>query len=154
MDKQPRPLDAALLDAALRTLRGYGVAVEVEKRQVRLGRTQADALIRIGYGGQDTLFAVELKRGLRPAALGAVMHQLERLGEQGLLIADYVTPAMADELRARKVPFLDAAGNAYLDRPPLLIWVKGQRPPELVHAGTRGGRAFPPRTAQSLFRWL
>ena len=151
MDKKLQPMDAPLLDAALRTLRGYGVAVEVEKREVRLGRTQADALIRIGYGGQDTLFAVELKRGLRPAALGAVIHQLERLGEQGLLIADYVTPAMADELRARKVPFLDAAGNAYLDRPPLLIWVKGQRPPELVHAGTRGGRAFQASGLQVLF---
>jgi len=140
-----------LLEAAMRTLRGYGVLADVENREVPLGRTHADALIRIGYGGHETLYAVEVKRGLRPATLGAVIHQIERFGEQGLLVADHVTPPMADALRARKIPFVDAAGNAYLERPPLLIWVRGHRPAALAAAERRGGRAFQASGLQVLF---
>jgi hypothetical protein len=151
VDKRLPATDAKLLDAALRTLHDFGVAAHIEGREVQLGRTHADALIRIGYGGQETTYAAEVKRGLRPAALAAVIHQIERLGEQGLLIADHVTPPMADELRARKVPFIDAAGNAYLERPPLLIWVKGQRPQTFVGAEKRGGRAFQASGLQVLF---
>jgi len=46
------------------------------------------------------------------------LQQLERLGEQGLLVTDYVTPPIADTLRARRVAFLDTAGNAYLPQAP------------------------------------
>jgi hypothetical protein len=71
-----------------------------------------------------------------------VLHQLERLGEQGLLVADHVTPPMAEELRARKIPFVDAAGNAFLDQPPLFVWVKGERPRATAGGGQPMGRAF------------
>jgi hypothetical protein len=117
-----------LLATALQRLQGYGLAAEIERREVQLRKTKADALVRIGYGGREATYAVELKRGLRPNGLGAVIHQIERLGEPGLLVADHVTPPMADELRARRVPFIDAAGNAFLDQPPLFVWVKGQKP--------------------------
>lgn len=151
MDKKILAGTTRLLEAALQNLRAHGLVAEVEKQEAHLGRTRADALIRIGYGGHETLYAAELKRGLRPAGLAAVVHQVQRLGEQGLLIADHVTPAMADDLRAQKVPFIDTAGNAYVDRPPLLIWVKGQRPPELRRAEARGGRAFQASGLQVLF---
>ena len=143
--------DHQLLQAALRTLRGHGVAAEIDKPETKLARTTAAALIRIAYANTETLYAAELKRGLRPAALGAVIHQLQRLGEQALLVADYVTPPMADKLREQKIAFIDAAGNAYLERPPLLIWVKGQRPAELVRAEKREGRAFQTGGLQVLF---
>jgi hypothetical protein len=82
-----------------------------------------------------------------------VLQQLERLGEQGLLVTDYVTPPLADALRARHIAFIDTAGNAYLDRPPLLVWVKGQRP-----AGRdiprQMGRAFQASGLQVIFAFL
>jgi hypothetical protein len=141
-----------LLAAALETLRGYGIAAATERREVRLGRTTADAIVRLGYGGQEVQYAVELKLGLRPKALGAVIHQLERHGEQGLLVADYVTPPMAEELRARKIPFVDAAGNAFLDQPPLFVWVKGEKPRLVAGAGRPAGRAFQASGLFSPFR--
>jgi hypothetical protein len=83
--------------------------------------------------------------------LGAVLHRLERLGEQGLLVADHVTPPMAEELRARKIPFVDAAGNAFLDQPPLFVWVKGEKPRAAASSAEPMGRAFQASGLQVLF---
>jgi len=149
MDKATPPPD--LLTAALARLKALGVTATIEAHEVQLRKTRADALIRIGYGGREVTYTAELKRGLRPNALGAVIHQVERLGEQGLLVADYVTPPMAEALRARGIPFIDAAGNAYLDQPPLLVWVKGQKPAATVPTDQPTGRAFQASGLQVLF---
>lgn len=140
-----------LLTAALQRLRAYGLTTQIERREVRLPKTRADALVRVGYGDSEATYAVELKRGLRPNGLGAVIHQLERLGEQGLLVVDHVTPPLAEELRARNIPFVDAAGNAFLNQPPLFVWVKGEKPPAAAGGAPRTGRAFQASGLQVLF---
>ncbi|MEP7182669.1 MAG: type IV toxin-antitoxin system AbiEi family antitoxin [Betaproteobacteria bacterium] len=153
MDKIDRSPEQRLLDAALDAARAHGLKIQVVEREPKLGRARADALVRVEHGGQEVLYAAEVRRALRPATLGIALHQLERLGEQGLLVTDYVTPELAEELRAHRVAFLDAAGNAYLDRPPLLIWVKGQKPaakPVQPHLG----RAFQATGLQVLFALL
>ena len=67
-------------------------------------------------------------------------------------MADYVTPPMAEELRARGIPFVDAAGNAFLEQPPLFIWVKGEKPQLATGAGRPpAGRAFQASGLQVLF---
>lgn len=149
MDNTPPKAD--LLAAALARLQAYGITATIEAHGVQLRKTTADAMVRIGYGGREVAYTVELKRGLRPNALGAVIHQLERLGEQGLLVADHVTPPMAEALRARGIPFIDAAGNAFLDQPPLFIWVKGEKPAAPATAGQPTGRAFQTSGLQVMF---
>ena len=138
MDK---PHDHPLIADAITAVQALGL--EIELMPFEAGREQqADGLLRIRFGEQDAYYLAEVKRGLRPATLGATILQLERLGEQALLVTDYVTPQLADELRARGVDFIDTAGNAYLHKPPLLVWVKGQRPrvkPALMRVT---GRAF------------
>jgi hypothetical protein len=37
---------------------------------------------------------------------------------------------MAEQLRADGMEFIDAAGNAFLNQPPLYLFIKGNRPPE------------------------
>lgn len=149
VDKRTAPNE--LLAAALARLRGYGIKAAAEGPKVALRKTAADAIVRLGYGGREVRYAVELKRGLRPKALGAVVHQLERLGERALLVADYVTPPMAEELRARGIPFVDGAGNAFIDQPPLFIWVKGEKPQLPAGVGLPVGRAFQASGLQVLF---
>lgn len=148
----PEP-HAPLIEAALRTARTLGLEAELVQAQPKLGRARPDALIRLGRENEGALYAVEVKRGMRPATLGATIHELERLGEQALLMADYVTPAMADTLRARRIPFLDAAGNAYIEQPGLLIWVKGQKPAAPM-VPLAMGRAFQPTGLQVVFALL
>ncbi len=146
--------DRHLLDAAVARLAKWGLAAEIAPPEPTLGRGCADALVRIRHGEQEELYVAEVKRGLRPATLGGVLLQLERLGDNALLVADYVTPPLAEELKTRGVAFIDTAGNAYLDRPPLLIWVKGEKPLTRLEAPPETGRAFRPSGLRVLFAVL
>lgn len=136
--------EAALLQAALEHLKGYGLAARLHGRQ-RVGRlpnAHADAIVRLGYGGREQTWMVEVRRHLRPQGMGALIHQMERLGEHALLVADHVTPPLADALRAQGIQFVDAAGNAWIDWPPLRVWVKGEKPADAIHRTEPTGRAF------------
>lgn len=153
MDKKPNPPPRLLLELALANVRAMGLNAQIVQYEAPLGRARADALVRIGRANEEAQYAVEVKRGLRPATLGGTIHQMERLGQQGLLVADYVTPALANELKARRVAFIDTAGNAYLEQPGLFVWVNGKKPltklvPEEV------GRAFQPTGLQVIFALL
>lgn len=153
MDTKAQIADRQLLDAALNVARTFGLTAELVQEAPLLGRTRADALVRLAHGAHEAQYAVDVKRAVRPATLGVVIHQLQRLGDQALLVADYITPLMADKLRAQRVQFIDAAGNAYLEHPGTLIWVKGEKPAApLVPPAL--GRAFQPTGLQVLFAML
>jgi len=153
MNDQKLRTERAILDEALAALRRNGIGAEVEREHPLVGRALADAIIRLNHGGLEILYAAEVKRGLRPALLGAVLHQLEPLGQQALLVADYVAPPLADALRQRHIAFIDTAGNAYLERPPLLVWIKGQ-PRKFIGGARHRGRAFTARGLQVTFALL
>ena len=114
-----RHTENQLLDTVLALAPTLGITAEIDERDLRAGDRQIDAFVRIGRGRQTRVYAAEVKKGLRPATLGAVLHQIERTGKLPLLITDYVTPPLAEKLKARNIAFLDAAGNAYLDQPNL-----------------------------------
>ena len=146
--------DNTLLETVLAAARKLGISIEIEVLEPELRGRRADVVVRIGDRGHDRAYVAEIKRGLRPATLGAALHQIERFDQPGLLIADYVTPPMAETLKARGIAFLDAAGNAYLNQPPLLIWVKGERLTTKFAGGSHTGRAFRPGGLKVLFALL
>jgi hypothetical protein len=82
------------------------------------------------------------------------LHRIDRLAQLAVLITDYVTPQMAQVLKARGTTFLDAAGNAYINQPPVLVWVKGERPAHLEIQPADAGRAFRPGGLKVLFALL
>jgi hypothetical protein len=47
----------------------------------------------------------------------------------GLLVAPYVSQALAARCRALRLPFIDEAGNAYIEAPGLFVYVTGQSRP-------------------------
>ena len=151
MDKEITP--APLLDLVLTNARALGLSAQSVQPDVPVGRAAAAERVRIGRAGAETLYAVEVKNGLRPATLGATIHQMERGGQPALLVADHVTPALADELKARGVPFIDAAGNAFLEQPGLFVWVNGRKPiAKPVHETV--GRAFQSNGLKVVFALL
>lgn len=79
---------------------------------------------------------VEIKRTFTPAQMGPAMAQMKRLRMPRLLVAPYITPPLAEKLRQEGVQFLDCQGNAYLnlEKPRVLIWVTGKRPPKRLPA--------------------
>jgi hypothetical protein len=156
MDKRPAPAEEQLLHEVLNRLPALGLAGEVLAREPRTGQAvpEPDFEIRLGRGKEAVTYFVEVKRHLRPNTLGAVLMQLRPLGEKGMLIADYVTPQMADTLKAQKVAFADAAGNAYIERRNWFVWVKGEKPADTVHARAPRGRAFQASGLRVLFALL
>ena len=154
MDKTPVILEPDLLHAALAVVRGLGLDAALEPAR---GQRAADAVVRLGLRGEGQRYVVEVKRQLRPANLGAALHQLDRQadlhGLPGLLVADHITPDMAETLRQQGRAFLDAAGNAYVRQAAALVWVTGRKPVAKTMALPLG-RAFQPTGLQVLFALL
>ena len=96
---------------------------------------------------------VEVKSRLTEATLGMVVHQLQFFPQKGLIVTNYVNPRMAERLKALDMPFLDMAGNVYLNEPPVYVYVKGNRPVENPYR-TPPTRAFQPSGLKVLFALL
>lgn len=45
--------------------------------------------------------------------------------ESKILVTRFVTPQMAEQLKTLNMPFIDTAGNAYLNQPQMFIYIKG-----------------------------
>lgn len=156
MDKRPaRPQAQALLQKVLETTqRAFGLQAKAFARAPPAPDDWADARIRLGFGDWQQDFLVALKAGLRPANLGPIVHRLARHKAPVLLIADHVTPPMAETLRAQNLQFLDAAGNAYLKQPGVFVWVTGERPEHPLANPHMRGRAFAPTGLKVLLTLL
>jgi hypothetical protein len=143
MDKNTK--ERELINGAIAAAQALGADLQVASWQPRGGDKRADALINLRVGEELTQYYVGVKKGLRPATLGAVLLQLQELQQLGnpvMLITDYVTPQLAETLRERGVHFIDAAGNAFIHQPPLMVWVKGERPAAKPFNEFGQGRAF------------
>lgn len=146
--------EADVLKNTIKVLENHGLTAKIDREQATLGRTRADALVRIGYGKQrDTLYAVEIKRWLTPANLGPIVTRMREFGPAALLVTDHVTPQVAEKLKELKVPFADTAGNAYLPGPNFLIWATGRRPQKILKP-PRPGRAWQPTGLKVVFALL
>lgn len=142
--------DMELIEGAVAQLARFDITANLDARE-RLDR--ADARLRLHWSGGSALYRVAAKRGLRPATLGAIALRLKELGPDALLVTDHVSPPLAERLRNLGLQFIDSAGNAFLTRPALLIWVKGERPPERLHPSAPS-RAFKASGLRVLFALL
>jgi hypothetical protein len=132
-----------MLELAQETLRKLGLEAEVIGQAEQLGRARVDARLRIRYRGHEAKFLVQMRREVKRDTLDAIILALEPLGDEALLITQYVPPDVADTLKKRHIAYLDLAGNVYLERPPMLVWVAGQRRAKRETAVPRtAGRAF------------
>ncbi|MCU7859003.1 MAG: hypothetical protein KZQ86_04045 [Candidatus Thiodiazotropha sp. (ex Lucinoma kastoroae)] len=131
-----------------------GLRMTVETAEsINNAECRADALVRLVAPGANRQFAVEIKPRLTQAILGMAVHQLERFPQKGLIVTDYVNPKMAERLKAMDMPFLDVAGNAYINEPPVYVYIKGNKPLEKPHRKPTP-RAFQPTGLKVLFALL
>ena len=77
---------------------------------------------------------------------------MKRLPEKALLVTQYVNPNMAERLKQMDIPFLDTLGNAYLNAPPIFIYMKGHAPQRFPRE--RPTRAFVPAGLRVVFALL
>lgn len=133
--REIRLLDHALA-AFTRTTRLPARVVAYERKH----RTGPDAVIQIAAQGKRLRLFAEVKTVDRPVGLAIAKRQLEPYGKQGILIAPYLTPELANHCHKLGLNFIDAAGNAYVEAPGLLVFIRGERQPTLraMTGGTRG----------------
>lgn len=148
-----RPAERLLLDQALAALHAQGVDALVLAQRGRGNATGEDVRVRVTFGRERVEYPVEIRRTLTPATLGVAVDRLKRMGEPGLLVTGYLTPPLAEKLRAMNVAFADTAGNAFIHRPPVLVWITGRRPGER-RTPPRAGRAFGAAGLRVLFALL
>ena len=129
-----------------------GLTLEIEPYPLQV-TYRPDAVIKIIWQNLKFLFEAEIKNNITRATLGGAVQRLNFFKEKGILIARYITPQIADELRKMNIPFMDAAGNAYINEPPLFIFLKGNKLIHDYHVN-RPTRTFRPAGLQVLFALL
>lgn len=109
-----------------------GIPIEVHKDypkdpvdgiNIELDKYRPDAMIKV----QNKLFTVIIKKNLRKVHVGVVLHQLTNYPKNTIIITRYVTPPLADYLKEMDIPFIDIAGNAFINNPPIFIYIKGNK---------------------------
>ncbi len=131
-----------------------GLEMIVEGIQVmRPNYAPYDAILNLNANGLKKQFVGEVKGRINTPALGAIIHRLRQFHPKGILVTDYVNPNMAERLKEEKIPFIDAAGNVYLNEPPIFIYVKGNRPQEKFQK-EKLRRAFQPTGLKILFAFF
>lgn len=148
---QADPVKAGILAQGLEVLRNLGL--EAEPAPLPKAGHGADAWLRVGRGRGRVLYALALRQRLTPAALGPVLHQLAGVNGPVMVMADHVTAPMAQRLREQGVAFVDAAGNAWLEQPGLMIWHTGHKP-EAKAKAAQAVRVFQPAGLQTVFALL
>jgi hypothetical protein len=94
-------------------------------KQVTEGK---EILLNLGVKGQMRTFSALVKQRLTNESLGYVMTSVRQAGSVPcLLVTPYVTPPQAERLRQANIQFVDAAGNVFLNQPPLYVLVTGRR---------------------------
>jgi len=117
------------------------------KRDVKLpGNKVIDAKIRITK--LRVSLYVEIKLNITNQMVGAVVHQLK--DKKAVLVTRYITPQQADRLKDLKIQFLDTAGNAYIDLPNMLVFIKGNKTKENF-VKEKPIRAFQPAGLQLIY---
>lgn len=132
-----------MLDIAKEALHKLGLEAEIVGHGEQLGRARVDARLRIRYRGHEANYLAQVRPVVRRDTLDAIILAMEPLGGEALLITGYLPPDLADTLKAHHIAYLDLAGNAYLENPPMLVWVAGQRRTKREPTAPRaGGRAY------------
>ena len=145
--------DKELLRQALNAFQAeIGLELEVLQEQVKVEGQTLDVLLQLPY--QAGTLAVETRRWAQQANIGALADQIRRLPQEAVLVADYINPNMANKLKALKVQFIDTQGNAYINHPPLYVYVTGNRQATLAAKGEEVNRAFDPTGLKLIFGLL
>lgn len=104
-----------------------GLLFKIDKTEIKAQGQIVDAIVTL-KAHKRAKFFVLVKRWAQQANFGALVYQTKRLPGNGLLVADYINRKMAVRLKDRGVQFIDTAGNAYINCPPIYVNIRGNDP--------------------------
>ncbi len=147
--------EKALIDQAFRELHeNIGIVTDLAEYPFE-GEQGNDALVRLQKGNLILDYLVEAKPNVTKNILVNLKEQLKKTPRKLLLVTKYVNPKMAERIREAEIPFIDTAGNAYLNEPELFLFIKGNKPKTELAIGNKGqGKAFKAKGLRVTFALL
>lgn len=125
--------DQELLDAAVQAFEaetGQRLrAKDKAKGKGKAGSSTGDATLRLR--GSNAKFHALLRPWAHQKDFGALAHQLLKL-DRPMLVSDWVSPDLADHLKADDIAYIDCAGNAYIKAGDTYVWVSGRPRPRHI----------------------
>lgn len=120
--------EVAIFRQAMEALKAL-VPLEYETEPVHDHRDQGyDFTVRVTGFGKELHWCIQVKKRLTKAAELIALMQKNEVPHTFMLITEYVTPEAAIRLQNSGVQFIDTVGNAFVNQPPLFIYVKGNKP--------------------------
>ena len=113
----------------------------------------ADVLITLANANAHKRYRAEIKRYLNKQMVGLLAARMAQNDTPTILVVDYVNGQQANRLRKLNIPFIDTAGNAYINEPPIFVFAIGNRPEILPTARPRV-RLFQPTGLKLIFALL
>jgi len=127
-----------LIDAAVNAFGDQtGLSIYPEIKNPESGSVQ------IFLEGGHEPFEAYVKTTLTKQNLSSVIYEMskEKVAQPKLLIASYINPNLMEKLREAKIFCLDAAGNAFIQKVPIYVFIKGNKPTTEATI-IKKGRAF------------
>lgn len=119
---------------------------------IETSRANYDAILNI----KNIQFVVEVKSVLRTSNQGLVLSQLEEIRNRSnkpiILIAQYISKEAANQLKEREFNYIDIAGNAFVKKDGLVIYIEGQK--RRTATLTNQSRAFQEAGVKIIFHLL
>src|SRR4030066_1492156 len=136
MDTTDRNIEEDIFGFALEAFRKNVPAhAEIETLALEPGQAvdlRVDRLLRMMIQGKKVRYYAEIKTTFTKTHKGLLLMHREKLNYPLLLVTKYVNAQMAEQLRQDGIEFIDTAGNAFINQPPIYIFIKGNRHPDIL----------------------
>jgi hypothetical protein len=101
-----------------------------------------DGILRLTRSGEQLEYTIEVKQQLTQTRAAIILHRFRGSWNRPILIfTEYVHGGLSEYLKENQMEFVDTAGNAYLNRSSLLIYVVGQKCTMAIEKPTRAFQA-------------
>ena len=118
------------------------------------GQNLPDAVLQIhAHETKAKKYYATIKGTLTKETVGYAAEKVRRFEKTGILVARHINPQIAERLRAMDVAFIDTAGNAYINDPPIYIYITGRKKKDAPEK-KQIGMAFRPAGLKVVFALL
>jgi hypothetical protein len=103
------------------------IIIEKESSELISNKKNSYTSIRINLPLKVIEYRVEIKRNLNASNIGIISHQLRSTQSKYILITRFVSVPLAKKMKEMDIQFIDTAGNAYINEPPVFIFIQGNK---------------------------
>ena len=91
-----------------------------------------DGFLQVNHLNMQWTYAVETKTELTRTTAAMIKEKMKNYTGKAIVVTEYITPPMAEQLKNLDLFFIDTAGNAYIEELPLFIFITGKRPAQKI----------------------